>query len=210
MRARPTAPAEPATGNHWNSLTKSYGHGARLMIRRVPDYLASAADEEFPVTRCGSGARANCVEETRNARSWTVLGGGARANRADRRARQRAGVGYRANQFGAGAWYRVSMGRRRFGMALGGCRRPSNGRSYSPNGVTEGVRLIGGRTVTIAGGVAMAGRRSPLTGSGVPPVAPSIIPSLIDEARPEGGQSDRLEAPVISQGFSWNRGAVLF
>jgi len=108
--------------------------------------------------------------------------------------RRRAGVGYGASQCGAGGWYRVGTGRRGFEQALGGCRRPSNGRSYSPNGVTEGVRLIGGRTVTIAGGVAMAGRRSPLTGSGVPAVAPSIIPSLIDEARPEGGQSDRLEA----------------
>src|SRR5260370_40003030 len=102
------------------------------MIRRVPDYLASAADEEFPVTRCGSGARANWIEETRNARYWTVLGGGARANRADRRARQRAGVGYGASQVGAGAWHPVSMGRRRFGKALGGCRRPSNGQSHSP------------------------------------------------------------------------------
>jgi hypothetical protein len=154
--------------------------------------------------------KSQLVEETRNARSWTVLGGGARANRADRRARQRAGVGYRANQFGAGAWYRVSMARRRFGMALGGCRRPSNGRSHSPNGVTEGVRLIGGRTVTIAGGVAMAGRRSPLTGSGVPAVAPSIIPSLIDEARPGGWAIRSVGSPVISQGFSRNRGAVLF
>jgi hypothetical protein len=30
------------------------------------------------------------------------------------------------------AWYRVGMGRRRFGQTLGGCRRPSNGRSHSP------------------------------------------------------------------------------
>ena len=39
----------------------------------------------------------------------------------------------------------------------------------------------------MAGGVPMVGRRSPLTGSGVPAAGPSIIPSRIGEAQPAGG-----------------------
>jgi hypothetical protein len=47
-------------------VKEPYAHGERLMIRRVPDYSASAADEEFPVTRCGSGARAHRVTGNRS------------------------------------------------------------------------------------------------------------------------------------------------
>src|SRR5207253_1185277 len=45
------------------------------MIGRVPGYSANATDEEFPVTRCGSGARADCVEEIRNALLGLSLAG---------------------------------------------------------------------------------------------------------------------------------------
>jgi hypothetical protein len=55
------------------------------------------------------------------------------------------------------------------------------------NGMTEGVGLIGGRTVTMAGGVRMAGQEFPTTISGFPAAQSSIIPSLIGEAQPEGG-----------------------
>jgi len=55
------------------------------------------------------------------------------------------------------------------------------------NGMMEGVGLIGGRTDIMAGGGPIVGRRSPLTGSGVPAAGPSIIPSRIGEAQPAGG-----------------------
>ena len=55
------------------------------------------------------------------------------------------------------------------------------------NGMADGCRRIGGRTVTLADGVRMAGMVSLLTGSGVPAAAPSIIPSLIGAVRQAGG-----------------------
>ena len=55
------------------------------------------------------------------------------------------------------------------------------------NGTVYGCRRIGGRTVTLADGVRMAGGVSLLTGSGVPAAVPSIIPSLIGAVRQAGG-----------------------
>ena len=55
------------------------------------------------------------------------------------------------------------------------------------NGKGDGFHRIGGRTVSMAGGVPMVGREFPTTGSGVPAAAPLIIPSRIGEARTGAG-----------------------
>ena len=73
------------------------------------------------------------------------------------------------------------------------------------NGTVYGCRRIGGRTVTLADGVRMAGRVSLLTGSGVPAAVPSIIPSLIGAVRQAGGV---IRSPA-SAWVPWGRANVL-
>ena len=70
--------------------------------------------------------------------------------------------------------------------------------------MTQVVGLIGGRTVTMAAGVCMAGQEFPTTMSGFPEARSSIIPSQIGEARPEGGviRSRSVGSPGYRQGFS--------
>src|SRR5215471_6282705 len=55
------------------------------------------------------------------------------------------------------------------------------------NGTADQFRGAGGRMLLPAGGLAVWGRWSRLTGSGVPAVAPLIIPSPIGEGRLEAG-----------------------
>ena len=53
--------------------------------------------------------------------------------------------------------------------------------------VVAGTRRIGDRAVLMADGVPMKDREFPLIGSGVPTVAPLIIPSQIGEAQAGAG-----------------------
>jgi len=55
------------------------------------------------------------------------------------------------------------------------------------DGTTDRFRRVGARIVLPAGGPAVRGPVSPLTGSGTPAAAPSIIPLQIGEARPVAG-----------------------
>jgi hypothetical protein len=55
------------------------------------------------------------------------------------------------------------------------------------NGTADRFRRVGARIVLPAGGPAVRGPVSPLTGSGTPAAAPSIIPLQIGEARPVAG-----------------------
>src|SRR5215469_13611987 len=55
------------------------------------------------------------------------------------------------------------------------------------NGTADQFRGAGGRMLLPAGGLAVWGRWSRLTGSGVPAAAPLIIPSQIGEGRLEAG-----------------------
>src|SRR5215472_12197640 len=64
------------------------------------------------------------------------------------------------------------------------------------NGTADGCRRIGGRTVTLAGGVRMAGRVSLLTGSGFLGARSLIIPSRTGAARQAGGVIRSSGGPV--------------
>ena len=63
------------------------------------------------------------------------------------------------------------------------------------NGTADRFRHVGVRIVLPAGGPAVWGRGSPLTGSGVPAVAPSIILSQIGEAQPAAGVIRKAKPP---------------
>jgi hypothetical protein len=94
--------------------------------------LAAAGTKGLRWTVMGRASRPYFSLEARNARSRTGSGWGTRGNRADRRARQRAGIEYAASRRGAGTEYRAGVGWWRFGRPLGGYQQPPNSRSRPP------------------------------------------------------------------------------
>jgi hypothetical protein len=135
LRARLTAPAEPRAGKRRNPLTKTCARRPRLLIRRISDCSASAANEEFPVTRCGSGVQRQLRRgDPRCAFSKLAFGRSARLNRADRCAHRPAARGYGASPCGTGAGYALAWdggGSDRHSRAVGD--HPMAGRAHQWN-----------------------------------------------------------------------------